>query len=280
MKRFRKVIMLFCFLLLVTGCVKHNMHMTISEKGNVEVSSIIAYASSSGKSVTEEEKAKYKANGFKVEDYVESDYKGVKLTKVYKLSEVSSDKVETFLLNDLYEVEKPKIFQKIGKNTYKANLILDTRTTDGQTSTGVDISYSVTLPSEPISHNADKENEKTLTWTVNLGEVKTINYEFTISGNSTLWIVLGIAGIAVIAIVFIVYNYNKKKRKANEMTGIEELQLINPNVGQIPSVENTVLENVEDNNMVSTPIVEEPIVMPEISEDVLTNEGEEKTSTD
>lgn len=279
MKRFNKFVMLFCFLLLVTGCVKHNMHMTISKNGKIELSSVIAYASSSGESVTEEEKAKYKSNGFKVEDYTENDYKGVKLTKEYKISEVSSNSAVTLVLNDLYETEKPIIFQKVGRNKYKANFTLDTRTPDGQTSTGVDISYSVTLPNEPTSHNADKVNENTLTWNANLGEVKTIQYEFATNGSFPLWIILGIVG--VVAIVLVIVVNNRKKRKANEMTGMEELQLINPNVGQNPPVENSDLINSVDDNMVSTPIVEEPIMMPEREVPVpSSNEREESQSTD
>ncbi len=62
---------------------------------------------------------------------------------------------------------------------------------------------------------------------------------------------------------------------------MEELQLINPNVGQNPPVENSDLINSVDDNMVSTPIVEEPIMMPEREVPVpSSNEREESQSTD
>lgn len=239
MKKFSKIVSLLLAVLILTGCVRQKVSMKINKNGDIDVSIIDAYSSSAGQSVSDSQKEQYKKNGFKVSDYEADDYKGVKLSKKLKISEVSSDSPVTLSLNDLKEQANPKMFQKTGKNQYKASMVLDASEYSGS---GADISYTVTLPSKPISHNADKVDGNTLTWTIDLGQKKDINYEFSVSGgNSVLWIILGIVGVAAVAIVVVVVLNNK-----NKSNGLNVAQPTMPNPGEMPSIQPTVnpVENV------------------------------------
>jgi len=218
MKRLSKIITMLLVVFLVTGCVRRKINMNISRNGEIELTAIIAYADSANMTVSESDKAKYKSNGFKVEDYNQDEYKGVKISKKFKISEVSSDSEVKFSLKDLEETAKPIMFQKIGNKKYKANFVLDTRTSDGQSGSGVDISYTVTLPNKPISHNANSVDGNTLTWTADLGEEKAINYEFSLGGISTSLIIIGIIVVAAVAIVIVVIVMGKKNKQNPNMS--------------------------------------------------------------
>ncbi len=275
MKRLSKFITLLFVMLIITGCVRQKVSMEISKNGEISVSAIIAYADSTGRSVTEEERAQYKASGFKIEEYEADDYKGVKLSKKYKISEVSSDSTVSLSLKNLLVTEKPKMFQKVGDKKYKANFILDATVESGQTGSGADISYTVTLPSKPISHNADKVDGNTLTWTADLGDVKNINYEFSLSGSSNvLWIILGIIGVAIIAIIVVVVVMNNKN-KNNGMENMNGMQPPMPNpVPPVQPVVNTPESlGVQSTSETTTSVEPQPAISDVFTQEVTSSEN-------
>lgn len=260
MKRLRKIITMLLVVFLVTGCVRRKINMNISRNGEIELTAIIAYADSANMTVTEADKEKYKSNGFKVEDYNQDEYKGVKISKKFKISEVSSDSEVKFSLKDLEEKEKPIMFQKIGNKKYKANFILDTRTSDGQSGSGVDISYTVTLPNKPISHNATSVDGNTLTWTADLGEEKVINYEFSLGGISTSLIIIGIIVVAAVAIIIVVIVMGKKNKQNPNIPSFESEIPVIPEA-QVP-VTPTVQTTYNDINAVSPGVSMNPVMEP------------------
>ena len=234
--------------------------MNISRNGEIELTAIIAYADSANMTVSESDKAKYKSNGFKVEDYNQDEYKGVKISKKFKISEVSSDSEVKFSLKDLEETAKPIMLQKIGNKKYKANFVLDTRTSDGQSGSGVDISYTVTLPNKPISHNANSVDGNTLTWTADLGEEKAINYEFSLGGISTSLIIIGIIVVAAVAIVIVVIVMGKKNKQNPNMSSFGNEVPVVPEV-DVP-VTPTVPITYNDINAVSSGVSMTPVMEP------------------
>lgn len=263
MKRFSKIMTLILVAFVLTGCVRKKVTMKIKKNGDIEVSAIDAYASNAGMSVSDSEKEEYKKNGFKVEDYEADDYKGVKVSKKFKISDVSSDSPVTFSIENLMSTANPKMFQKTGDKTYKATMVLDA-TSGGSSGSGADISYTVTLPSKPISHNADKVDGNTLTWTLDLGQKKNINYEFSLNGsNNMLWIILGIVGVAAVAIVVVVVLNNKNKGNANGAVNANGVQPIMPNQGVVPSVQpSTPVENMGIPTMPETPVAPAENIVP------------------
>ena len=260
MKRLSKIITMLLVVFLVTGCVRRKINMNISRNGEIELTAIIAYADSANMTVSESDKAKYKSNGFKVEDYNQDEYKGVKISKKFKISEVSSDSEVKFSLKDLEETAKPIMFQKIGNKKYKANFVLDTRTSDGQSGSGVDISYTVTLPNKPISHNANSVDGNTLTWTADLGEEKAINYEFSLGGISTSLIIIGIIVVAAVAIVIVVIVIGKKNKQNPNMSSFGNEVPVVPEV-DVP-VTPTVPITYNDINAVSSGVSMTPVMEP------------------
>ena len=260
MKRLSKIITMLLVVFLVTGCVRRKINMNISRNGEIELTAIIAYADSANMTVSESDKAKYKSNGFKVEDYNQDEYKGVKISKKFKISEVSSDSEVKFSLKDLEETAKPIMFQKIGNKKYKANFVLDTRTSDGQSGSGVDISYTVTLPNKPISHNANSVDGNTLTWTADLGEEKAINYEFSLGGISTSLIIIGIIVVAAVAIVIVVIVMGKKNKQNPNMSSFGNEVPVVPEA-DVP-VTPTVPITYNDINAVSSGVSMTPVMEP------------------
>lgn len=227
MKRLSKLFVLLLTVLLITGCVKENVHMDIKKNGDVELSIVMAYADSISNyiKVTDEEKQSFIDAGYKVEDYVDESLKGIKVTKTYKIKDISSNQEIEVSLNDLLENPSKDItlFQKTGKGKYKANFTIDTKESNANSSdlmkyaSNIDISYSVTLPSNPKSHNATSIDGNTLTWKIKYGETKNINYEFTLNNNNILWIIIGVVGIAIIAVVVVAIVM---KRKSYQTLGI------------------------------------------------------------
>lgn len=227
MKKIGKIFVVLLTVLLMTGCVKESIHMNIKKNGDVELSLIMAFADSAASYMgdMDELKEEYTEKGYKVEDYVEDDMKGIKVTRTYKIDDVSSDKEVTVDLGEFLEEpnDKPVFFQKSGKN-YKANFTIDTRSEDLDSSSAsmysanIDISYSVTLPSKPKSHNATKVDGNTLTWDVKYGELTKVNYEFSLNGSNVLWIIIAIIGVAAVAIVIVVVVMGRKN-KQNPMDG-------------------------------------------------------------
>ncbi len=280
MKRIGKLFIMLLTVLLVTGCVKESISMNIKSNGNVELSIIMAFAESMSEdmTITDEDKKEFADKGFKVEEYVEDDMKGIKATKTFKLADISTDKEVVVSLDEYLNDPKSdiKFFQKVGKNKYKANFTIDTRSEDYDSETAslydsnIDISYSVTLPSKAISHNATKVEGNTLTWKVKFNTLTNINYEFSMGRNNTLLIIAGIIGVAIVAIVIVVVVMTRKnKNNSNgipmtdmptgmpqQPTGMVEQPIMNPEVSQnVPMVEQPSV-----GISVSEPVVEQPKV--------------------
>ncbi len=222
MEKLKKGLVLLLAVFLVSGCVKRTVEMNIDKNGTVTVTGIAAVASdlASDDSLVLDQEDLEKL-GYQVEEYKDEDMVGVKFTKTYKLEDISSDKASLVHLELLGEegFDEQFKYQKVGDKTYKATFVFDTTgeydESMAQYASQIEVKYSVTLPSEAKSHNADEVDGKTYTWNVTYGEKKDINYEFTLGGGSgsnsmLLWI--GIA-VAVVAIVVIVIVVMKKKGK-------------------------------------------------------------------
>ena len=140
MKRLLKLFSVLLVVVMMTGCVKYNINMTISNNKKMKFEAIIAMSSSlmQGENTTtstnEEGIKELEKKGFKVEEYKEDDYEGWKISKTYDNIDnySTSDEVKVDL-NKFLEGEEPKYFFQKKGNTYKAVFTFDLNST-GDTS--------------------------------------------------------------------------------------------------------------------------------------------------
>lgn len=202
----KRLLVLIGMIFLLTGCVKYDLNMGVGEDKSISITIIDAiqkeYAGSLDNTDSLEE---YKNLGYEVETYNDNSYTGLKLTKKFtSIDEISGSDVQTFELTSLLDLETTnyKIFNsnKIGTTTtYKANFTYDLTMDEADntnSSEQVDYSaysdnmiftYKISLPSNAkiITHNADEKSTDgyTLTWNMKYGELKNINFTFSIDDN-------------------------------------------------------------------------------------------------
>lgn len=244
MKGKLKVALILVTVLLLSGCMKYNINMSIDENKDVTISAIVAMDKSmtqgleSGESTDDEDVKALKEKGYTYEKYSTDEWDGAKLTKkVGNLDEISTTDPITVELDKLFD-EKTKdfkyYFQKKesgSKTTYIGNFKIDASEGSDSTSSetdemtkslmsSMDLKYVVTLPVKSDSNNATKVSKdgKTLTWDLTYGKVSDIKYEFSLneSGNKkqTILIVAG-AAVAVVAVAVTVVVINSKKKESN-----------------------------------------------------------------
>ncbi len=117
MKKCLKLLSVLLVLVMMTGCVKYNVDMKITDDKKMELSAIIATQSG----VEDETRKKFENAGFKVEDYKDDQYTGIKISKSYSnIDKVSSKDEVTVDLNKFLAGEEPKNFFKKDGNKYSA----------------------------------------------------------------------------------------------------------------------------------------------------------------
>lgn len=236
----KKVIIILSILLLAGCGVQDKTSMTINEDKSINIEVLKAADNDfidqainekyeSDKTYTDEERWKYIDDtineGMKdypnvlYEKYENGEYKGYKfIVKINNIDDVTADDAK-FNISDFLYAESSKLFQK-NEDTYLSKIyyigfqVLE--------EADYDFSFTLTLPNEPISHNADmvSEDKKTLTWDLlkpNDGEIK---FEFTFDDNkkeeveeenNIILIISSIVGIIVLLVIIIVIFKKQKK---------------------------------------------------------------------
>ncbi len=139
-KKFLYVTTLIALLLFTSGCVKFNGSIEIKKDKSMDFSLIYAFDKSlydnNDNMITEENKKKIEDSGFKLEDYSDDKFKGIKISReIANIDKVSSKDDITFNLNDLDNLDSNnihlfKIKKGFFKNTYSADIKLNTSDTD------------------------------------------------------------------------------------------------------------------------------------------------------
>lgn len=187
---------------LLSGCVKYDTEMRVGTDKSITITSISAiqeeYMGLQQDGNAEEIK-KFQDNGYDAQNYQDDKYQGIKLTKKYdSIDMLSSPNCETVELTDIFEKKADEIVlfksQRQGSiTTYTADFTYNLKEEDIEDQGDVDYSeyssamifeYHFSLPNNAIiiSDNADSKtaNDKTLNWKINFGELKKINFVFTI----------------------------------------------------------------------------------------------------
>lgn len=206
MKNKIKLLFLIC-LTTICGCVKYEYNMILGSDKKFNITIIDAVQkdySSSMESYFAETKAVYEQKGYQVENYVDEQYQGIKVSTTFSnIDDLSNSEKMTIELTKLFDQEKDKIklFTKNKKKnitTYSANFTYDFSLSQEEkdlmkeynidegeyASTDLEFYYSIVLPknTKVIENNATKfdEEKNKLSWTLKYGEVTKIKFSFTL----------------------------------------------------------------------------------------------------
>ncbi|MBR4262594.1 MAG: hypothetical protein IKQ35_04445 [Bacilli bacterium] len=160
MKKFLKLFSVLLVAVMLTGCVKYNINMKITNDKKMKFEAIVAMQKSmmqGGETSTNEDGInELKKKGFKVEDYKDDTYEGWKISKTYKnIDKYSTSKEVKVDLNKFLEGDEPEYFFQKKGNTYKAVFTFNLNQTendatpnaepaDDTTTTGTDDSIDLT----------------------------------------------------------------------------------------------------------------------------------------
>ena len=271
----KKLLLLCGVALILSGCaVKGDFELGISSNKNVDFGMTIAYddelietlmsmgsidETSEETEYTDEQKWEFidtlfvsedgstpESLGFTGERYQEEDYKGYTYTKnVGNIDSITADDASFNLTNDCLEISESKLFAKNGDNYVSKITFTPAEETEGYQIES-DITFTVTLPNKPISHNADSVSEdgKTLTWELTTNSQETIDFEFNFSSFPLIPVIIGAAALLIIIIVVIVIVAKSKKGPKNPESQINEVKT---ETVSTPA-------NVEPTNQVTTPV--------------------------
>ena len=256
MKKLTRLFTVLLAVILISGCVKYEVEMDIHNDKSMDFSLIYAIDTSNGMDISEmgldidELKESLKDDKFEVSEYKEDSYSGVKVTKKYKnIDNISSKNEKEVILTDLLETDNYddsqlfKVKKGIMSNTYSAHFIFDLSDTDEEYgdyssyANSMEFKYTLKLPYKVGKNNADSVSSdgKTLTWNVNFGEKKDIQFTFDIKNNKFIYAIVGIVGLIVVVIIAVLV----KKNKPNNNKGNVAVQVSDNNV-EATSVNNNV----------------------------------------
>ena len=247
MNRRRKISVLalaLSFVLLFSGCIKSDMHMTIHKNRSMDFSLTYLVAEqyanvATGEDVTvwsmDKNSEKWKAlagRGYSVASAKEQGYVGMKATRHYEsIDDLSSESGIGIIVSNFFdpEFDDSKLFsvrRHLWTDTYTAHFVYDLKDMGGdeqQMGTALTnpselpvLTYSVTLPSEPTYQNASSisGDRLTYTWKVPCGQLTAIDYTFTLPSRNVLYAICGGVGLLLIAAGIVVLILFLKKRKA------------------------------------------------------------------
>jgi hypothetical protein len=240
MKGVIKSIFLIASLFLLSGCMKVEYKVGISDDKSVNIEVIylmdtsaldeFSYTEQPQEEINKDDYKKLKEKGWKVEDYSETiedkTYKGVKVSKSYpNIDDITTEVEKNILFTDLFNEEvafnDSQLFS--GKNgTYKAKHSFDFSSEDGEDYSSYlnmfDLKYKLTLPTPAIKTNASivSEDKKTLTWNFIMGRVNEVEYEFFLKEvYNPNQLIISLGSLTVLSIMSIAALIVKNKRDKN-----------------------------------------------------------------
>ncbi len=199
----KRLFLVLGLFLCLTGCIKNNIDMKLETNNSFSIVITNGYQATSNENYfKEEDKQKYIDNGYKVEDYKDDGYTGVKISiDVDDINIISGNNIGVVELTTLFNTKASdiKLFntKKIdGGTLYTANFTynLTTEGIDSYTSSStfdvesyqsiMDLKYSITLPVKTENNNATSNEGNTYVWNLEFGKVNEITYSFIINDSA------------------------------------------------------------------------------------------------
>ncbi len=199
----------------------------------------------------DEEDNSYESAGFTSERYQEGDFKGYTYSKnLGDIESVTAENASFNLTDDSQDLASAKFFTKNGDNYVSKITFVPVEETDTY-QIDSSFTFTVTLPTKPISHNADNVSEdgKTLTWNLVADSQKNIDFEFNFSSFPLIPVIIGVAVLLVIIIIIIVVVTKGKKGPKNFETQTNELKTETVSTSTNLEQTNQVTPPVENNQM-------------------------------
>ena len=147
-------------------------------------------------------------DGFKKEEYSDTQYIGNKYTYYYQnIEDVTSSVQSKVHINDSNDILLQKDLFSKKDDVYTADLVYSLVDKGDYNEVDFINTFSVNLPYGSVSNNADKtiNHGRTLIWNINNGEEKEINFSFKLSSNKANWVIASIFFdiIVIVAIFFV-----------------------------------------------------------------------------
>ena len=248
----KKFICLVVCMLLLSGCaVKGEFNMGINSDKSISFSVTAAYDdellealmsmenNSENATYPDEQKWEFLESGAETEDgespeelgftvarFDQDGFKGFTYTKsISNIDDLTAESASFDIVQDYLEISESKLFTKDG-NSYVSKITYSPITEDSSSSSiEQEIIFTLTLPSEPVSHNADSisEDGKTLTWDLSdRASAGSIEFTFSFASFPIVLVVIGvIALIGIIAALLIIFGKGKKKNNPTSSTPID-----------------------------------------------------------
>ena len=177
--------------------------------------------------------------GYTMERYDQDGYRGFKYeaTNVGNIDEVTGEGTPIDIIDMDSSTDDMIMFTKNGNN-YVSNIVYSPISEAEGQEASIEIQFTVTLPTKPISHNATtvSDDGKTLTWNLNGTESGTIDFEFNFSSFPILMVSLIGGGILLLAIIIVIIIVKKSKiKKQNTYNNVTDNQP-QPGLSEQPSM--------------------------------------------
>ena len=242
MSKIKSLMLLVVATFMLTGCVKFNANMEIRKDKSLKYSIIYAMDSSlvgDSEIMDDDDKSELEAEGFKLEEYNQDNYKGFVVSKDFEnIDDISIGADVTYDVSGLLNVKanNQEVFavQKgFLKNVYTAKFTFNSNDDDNdvsdpdedddsslssglsdsvsQMTNSMDLSFNVKLPYKAISNNATTTNNdnKDLSWKLISDKTNKIEFSFALYNMTNVYITCGLLLIIVIGAVVVIV----KKRK-------------------------------------------------------------------
>lgn len=260
MKKYLRLLVISLLLIGLTGCVSLDTNVVINKdksmefsmKEEIDLSSMSDDESAGDATVSDETDIEVlKANGYTVEEYDNEGVKGYKISKkITSIDEVttSNSNEATFVVEKWLSDGNDSNMFSLKDGVYSANWIISEDDTETEEMEGVDsellnnlinITYTITLPNKPLSHNATSVSEdgKTLTYVVKYDENQKMNdikFSFDFATEPTkatpseidnmLYYIIGGSALIVIILVIVIVSIVKGKNKNTKKENINEIK--------------------------------------------------------
>jgi len=209
-----KKLILFIFVIFLTGCSSYDMSMEISKNKEMDfvITILSGYENSELADSVSIYKEKLEQYGFSVSEYNEDNKYGMIISKKYdNIDKISNGKRSEefdllyFYNNDYSSNVESKMFnvdKGFDTNRYAANFYVDLSSLDIDLSNAV-VTFKVSVPNGTINNNANRsdDNGNNLTWNISsLGKTE-IDFVFELKSYDYIYY-----GIAIIVVFFLVFS--------------------------------------------------------------------------
>ena len=289
MKKYLRLLVVSVLLIGLTGCVSLDTNVVINKdksmefsmKEEIDLSSMTGDEGDENATVSDETDIEaLKTKGYTVEEYDNEGVKGYKISKKFtSIDEVTAKNgTETpFIVEKWLDDGNDSNMFSLKDGVYSANWIMAEDDKKAEEMDGVDsellnslinITYTITLPNKPLSHNATSVSEdgKTLTYLVKYDEnqkMNTIKFSFDFATEPTkatsteidnmLYYIIGGSALIVIILVVVIISIVKGKNKKVHIDEIKQEETEKKDETALNKVENVVDVQTTQHNIPTEP---------------------------